>query len=76
MYKTTSNAHTLVVGASIGVALYPDHGAEAVELFRHADEAMYRAKRDGRNRVQIFDLHAARPPEVGAPATATPPSGL
>lgn len=70
------DSHTLVVGASIGVALYPDHGSEALELFRHADEAMYRAKRDGRNRVQIFDLHAARPPEVGAPATATPPSGL
>jgi diguanylate cyclase (GGDEF)-like protein/PAS domain S-box-containing protein len=37
---------TLEVGISIGVALYPEHGATASELLQHADVAMYAAKRD------------------------------
>jgi diguanylate cyclase (GGDEF)-like protein/PAS domain S-box-containing protein len=37
---------TLEVGISIGVALYPEHGASASELLQHADVAMYAAKRD------------------------------
>jgi len=36
----------LYVGASIGVALYPEHGKDAGELVRHADIAMYHAKRN------------------------------
>ena len=36
----------LYVGASIGIALYPDHGKDAGELVRHADIAMYHAKRN------------------------------
>lgn len=35
----------LDVSASIGVALYPDHGQDASTLLRHADVAMYAAKR-------------------------------
>lgn len=37
--------HELRVGASIGIALFPDHGADAAALLRAADAAMYRAKR-------------------------------
>jgi len=36
----------LYVGASIGIALYPEHGKDANELIRHADIAMYHAKRN------------------------------
>jgi len=36
----------LYVGASIGLALYPDHGKDPGELIRHADIAMYHAKRN------------------------------
>jgi len=37
------------VGASIGIALYPQHGEGAEELLRRADEAMYQAKQNGKN---------------------------
>ncbi|MBI1422164.1 MAG: EAL domain-containing protein [Gammaproteobacteria bacterium] len=36
----------LYVGASIGIAMYPEHGKDAGELIRHADIAMYHAKRN------------------------------
>ena len=39
------DGHCLSIGPSIGVACFPDHGTEDVALFRHADEAMYSAKR-------------------------------
>jgi diguanylate cyclase (GGDEF)-like protein len=37
---------TLEVGASVGIALCPDHGTDGSSLLRCADVAMYRAKRD------------------------------
>jgi diguanylate cyclase (GGDEF)-like protein/PAS domain S-box-containing protein len=42
------------VTASVGVARYPDDGADAQTLLKHADSAMYRAKDRGRNGVQFF----------------------
>jgi diguanylate cyclase (GGDEF)-like protein len=33
------------LGASVGVAVFPDHGAAATDLLRQADAAMYEAKR-------------------------------
>ena len=37
--------HLLDVGASIGIALCPDHGSNRISLVQHADVAMYAAKR-------------------------------
>jgi len=37
----------LYVGASMGIALYPEHGNDAATLVRHADTAMYVSKRSG-----------------------------
>ncbi len=48
---------TLQVSASIGVTLYPQDGADADQLMRHADHAMYVAKQAGKNRYQLFDVH-------------------
>jgi diguanylate cyclase (GGDEF)-like protein/PAS domain S-box-containing protein len=39
------DGHNLHIQPSIGVARYPEHGTEENQLFRHADEAMYSAKR-------------------------------
>ena len=37
--------HSFHVGISVGIALYPDHGKDCSTLMRHADVAMYVAKR-------------------------------
>lgn len=41
------------IGGSFGIALYPQHGELAEVLLGRADEAMYIAKAEGRNRVHI-----------------------
>ena len=45
---------TLNISASIGVALFPDHGQDAIELSRHADEGMYLAKQAGGDGLRLF----------------------
>lgn len=45
----------LLVTASVGVTLYPQDNAEADQLMRHADQAMYQAKQSGKNRFHLFD---------------------
>lgn len=46
--------HDLYTAASIGVALYPQDADDADTLVRHADIAMYAAKRRGRANYQFF----------------------
>jgi diguanylate cyclase (GGDEF)-like protein/PAS domain S-box-containing protein len=45
----------LRVTASVGVTMYPQDNAEADQLIRHADQAMYEAKQSGKNRFHMFD---------------------
>jgi two-component system, cell cycle response regulator len=42
------------VTISIGVAAFPDDSSDPIELVEMADSALYRAKREGRNRVCIY----------------------
>ena len=41
------DGRTLKISASIGVAVYPQHGQDREQMFRHADAGMYAAKRRG-----------------------------
>jgi diguanylate cyclase (GGDEF)-like protein len=41
------DGHDVTIGGSVGIALYPDHGTDVPTLMRHADIAMYVAKRAG-----------------------------
>lgn len=53
----TLNGHTVQVGCSIGLAVYPEHGDSADTLLRHADLSMYQAKELGGNQYQLFSEH-------------------
>jgi len=44
----------LTVGASVGLALYPEHAETVADLLRCADEAMYLVKKDGKNGVAVW----------------------
>jgi diguanylate cyclase (GGDEF)-like protein/PAS domain S-box-containing protein len=46
--------HVLEISTSIGIALYPQHGEDEIELGKHADLAMYYAKQNGRNTVMVY----------------------
>jgi diguanylate cyclase (GGDEF)-like protein/PAS domain S-box-containing protein len=46
---------SLRVSASIGVTTYPQDQGDADQLMRHADQAMYRSKKAGRNCYHLFD---------------------
>lgn len=52
------NGNQINVGSSIGISLYPEDGTTVQELINGADIAMYRAKRDGRNRYKLFAPNA------------------
>lgn len=52
------SGNTLAVGASVGIALYPDHANDAESLRRLADEAMYVVKKSGKNRFAFAERKA------------------
>lgn len=45
----------IMTGATIGAAIYPDHGGDSKTLISNADIALYRAKAQGRGSVVFFD---------------------
>jgi EAL domain-containing protein (putative c-di-GMP-specific phosphodiesterase class I) len=49
-----SGDHSLVVTASIGMSMFPEQGEDPIALMRHADLAMYIAKRNGGNAYHLF----------------------
>jgi diguanylate cyclase (GGDEF)-like protein len=57
----------MLAAASIGLAVYPEDGQSIEDLIKHADIAMYDAKRDGGNAYRFYDreLHAQPADRVG-----------
>lgn len=47
--------HWIEIGASVGIALYPEDGATADDLLRAADTAMYRVKGEGRGALRFYE---------------------
>ena len=50
-YHTEIDGKELRASISVGVASYPSHASAVKELLQRADEAMYNAKRSGKNQV-------------------------
>jgi len=46
---------TIQVGASIGIAFYPQHGEDTETLIAQADSAMYKAKQQGKNSFVLYE---------------------
>ena len=53
------HGHSIDIGASVGVAICPDHGTAIESLMRAADIAMYRAKQQGGGRYCLFSEELA-----------------
>jgi diguanylate cyclase (GGDEF)-like protein len=47
--------HHVEIGASIGIALAPEHGSNQEQLLKKADLALYRSKKAGRNCYTVYD---------------------
>jgi diguanylate cyclase (GGDEF)-like protein len=59
------------VTLSLGIAVFPEHGTSSTALLRRADEALYAAKRGGRDRWRL-----ASPQTAGGAATGSAPSAV
>ncbi len=60
--------HSMQVGASIGIAIAPEQGEDFETLTRHADTAMYAAKRAGKNCVRMAGPIGRSAPPPARPA--------
>jgi diguanylate cyclase (GGDEF)-like protein len=49
------DGHDIGIATSVGIALAPDHGADAATLLKNADLALYAAKADGRATFRFFE---------------------
>lgn len=53
--KTQLKVREQTVTISVGVSVFPEHGAKAEMVVNHADTALYRAKKNGRDQVVVWD---------------------
>jgi diguanylate cyclase (GGDEF)-like protein len=52
-----SDGHELFITASVGISLFPTDGNDIETLVKHAEVAMYRAKTQGKNNYQLYNLN-------------------
>ena len=62
-----------MVSISMGLALFPDHGATIAEVLRAADQALYSAKREGRDRVHVWSSEVKLIDPEASPEKQTTP---
>jgi diguanylate cyclase (GGDEF)-like protein/PAS domain S-box-containing protein len=48
------HGRSLKISCSVGISIFPDHGADGETLIKNADAALYGAKESGRNRYRFF----------------------
>jgi diguanylate cyclase (GGDEF)-like protein len=60
MAPMDADGFSLSTSASIGVAVFPDHGQNASDLMNNADIAMYSAKSKGRNAIVMYGDQTAK----------------
>ena len=53
-------AENIILSASIGVSVFPEDNSDTDTLLRHADQAMYIAKQQGRNQYHFFDVRSSQ----------------
>ena len=58
-----------MIGASIGIALFPSDAPDIETLMKNADMAMYRAKELGRNNYQFYEEGLTEETRAGSPTT-------
>jgi GGDEF domain-containing protein len=51
--RSSGHDQTLSISSSIGLAFYPDHGHDAIELARQADTAVDQGKKGGRDQLMV-----------------------
>jgi len=47
--------HSLSIGTTVGISLFPDHGSDVTTLFKYADLALYQGKEGGRGDYRLFE---------------------
>ncbi|MET0980708.1 MAG: diguanylate cyclase, partial [Telluria sp.] len=57
------DGHTIYLGASVGVALYPQHAEDDTGLLALADAALARAKETGKARAVVYSVRDEAPPQ-------------
>ena len=65
-HATVAGGKSIETGASIGIALVPEHGTTVEELLAHADAAMFRAKAAGRNHCRVYAPDGRHPGRLAA----------
>jgi len=55
-----AGGYSLTASASIGVAIFPNHGLNAIDLMNNADTAMYAVKSMGKNAIVMYGEHTVR----------------